>query len=175
MTNINIDISEITKAVDDIGSNSASGPDDIPAILLKQCKQVLSWPIQMLWQKSLDTSDIPQTMKHAVIFPLAKGGCLTSPSNYRPISLTSHVVKIFERVMKGRIVNFLEKNKWFNSKQHGFRSKRSTLTQLLELVLILTLGRNTPRRGVADGKASSHSSHSLTLNHLCPFVLKGPA
>ena len=177
LTNINIDISEITKAIDDIGSNSASGPDNIPAILLKQCKQVLSWPIQMLWQKSLDTSDIPQTMKHAVIFPLAKGGCLTSPSNYRPISLTSHVVKIFERVMKGRIVNFLEKNKWFNSKQHGFRSKRSTLTQLLEhydkITNALCDGSNVDVIYLDFAKAFDKVDHSILLSKLHNAGIQG--
>ena len=81
LTDITIGVTEIAEAIDEIGTNSSPGPDDIPAILLKKCKEELLEPLQLLWQKSLEHSDIPEEMKHAVIFPLAKGGSLSSPSN----------------------------------------------------------------------------------------------
>ena len=52
--------------------------------------------------------------------------------NYRPISLTSHFTKIFERVIREKLVTFLEENNLLNANQHGFRSRRSCLTQLME-------------------------------------------
>ena len=52
--------------------------------------------------------------------------------NYRPISLTSHVCKIFERMITQELVIHLEKYDLINSSQHGFRNNKSCLTNLLE-------------------------------------------
>ena len=47
------------------------------------------------------------------------------------MSLTSHVVKIFERILRKRLVHYLESNNLLCQQQHGFRSEHSCLTQLL--------------------------------------------
>ena len=52
-------------------------------------------------------------------------------ANYRPVSLTSHLIKVFERVLRAKLVQYIEKNKLINENQHGFRAGRSCLTQLL--------------------------------------------
>ena len=51
--------------------------------------------------------------------------------HYRPVSLTSHVVKVFERVVRKNIVHHLDLNDLICSIQHGFRSGRNCITQLL--------------------------------------------
>ena len=48
------------------------------------------------------------------------------------MSLTSHLVKTFERVLKSALQNFMEVTMAFNDNQHGFRSQRSCLSQLLK-------------------------------------------
>ena len=70
--------------------------------------------------------------KEQFITPVYKKGNKTEPSNYRPVSLTSHMIKIFERIVRKNLVDFLEKNNLFSTKQHGFRKGRSCLTQLLQ-------------------------------------------
>ena len=54
------------------------------------------------------------------------------PINYRPISLTSVVVKLMETIMCDKLVTFLEENIMINNFQHGFRNKHSYLTNLLD-------------------------------------------
>ena len=56
------------------------------------------------------------------------------PGNYRPVSLTSQVGKLFERIIRDYLVKFLEDNKLLRDSQHGFRTKRSCLTNLLEFL-----------------------------------------
>ena len=48
--------------------------------------------------------------------------------NYRPVSLTSVICKLLERLIKDHLVNFLVQNKLINPYQHGFLKARSCLT-----------------------------------------------
>ena len=56
----------------------------------------------------------------------------TSDKNYRPVALTSHLIKILEKILAKNIHQFLEMHQEMNPKQYGFRSGRSCLSQLLE-------------------------------------------
>ncbi len=53
---------------------------------------------------------MPKDWKRAEIVPLYKGGSKEDPLNYRPVSLTSVVVKVCEKVIKNRWVEYLESN-----------------------------------------------------------------
>ena len=66
-----------------------------------------------------------------LISPIHKGGSRADPAQYRPVALTSHIIKVFERVIRRSLVNHLEAQGFLPSGQHGFRQQRSTLTQLL--------------------------------------------
>ena len=98
---------------------------------IKNCKESLAKPIHLLWSRSMEKSDVPDFYKFSHVFPLHKKDSRAFAANYRPISLTSHVVKVFERVLRKKMVDYLELNDLICSKQHGFRSGRSCLTQLL--------------------------------------------
>ena len=56
----------------------------------------------------------------------------SDPANYRPVSLTSVFGKIMERVIAADMTDYLLQKNLLNTRQHGFLSKRSTLTNLLE-------------------------------------------
>ena len=79
----------------------------------------------------LDTGEIPLILKTANIVPIYKGGSRGEPKNYRPVALTSHLIKVFERVVRKHIVDYMEENHLFNPGQHGFRNGRSCLSQLI--------------------------------------------
>ena len=122
---------DIMAAIGDIKRSSAAGPDGIPAVLLKECAQSLVTPIRLLWQLSLKKGIIPNFYKKSHVHPLFKKGDRARAENYRPVSMTSHIIKVCERVLRKIMVNYLENNKILSHNQHGFRSGRSTLTQLL--------------------------------------------
>ena len=97
--------------------------------MLKKCR-VSSEPI--LWQKSLATGEIPDMFKMAFVIPIHKpSNPRSTPGSYRPVSLTSQLVKTFERVLKKSFQNFLEVTLALNDGQHGFRARRSCSSQLL--------------------------------------------
>lgn len=76
---------------------------------------------------------VPEIWKKAIITPLFKNkGQRSDPANYRPISLTSAICKVMEKIVRDSLIDFLEKSGILSIHQHGFRSKRSTTSQLIE-------------------------------------------
>ena len=144
LTDVQFTTDDIEKAIDKLKTDAAPGPDNIPAMLLKRCKKSLSKPIYTLWKKSIETGEVPQVLKHGLITPIFKKGSKGDPANYRPVTLTSHLIKVFERVIAARLMDFMETYNKFNAHQHGFRKGRSCLSQLLQ-------HRSEILEGLADG------------------------
>ena len=69
----------------------------------------------------------------ANVTAIHKKGRRQEPGKCRHISLTSEVCKTMVRLVKGRLITYLEMNNltWLVT-QHGFRNKRSCLTRLLD-------------------------------------------
>ena len=132
MSDIEFNDDDIARAIDKLKKNSAAGPDGIPAILLINTRNTIKIPLQIILRRSLDEGRIHDIFKEAYVTPLHKGGSKMNPANYRPVSLTSHVMKIFERVVKTHLVGHLKRHGMMKSNQHGFVSGRSTQTQLLQ-------------------------------------------
>ena len=63
-----------------------------------------------MWRKSLDTGEIPLILKTANIVPVHKGGSHGILKNYRPIALTSHLIKVFEKVLRNHVVTYMERH-----------------------------------------------------------------
>ena len=101
------------------------------SILLKECKKELSDPLASFWRASLDQGVIPEELLLVQISPLHKGGSRADPAQFRPVALTSHITKTFERVLRKELVKHLDRKGVLPDGQHGSRGKRSTLTQLL--------------------------------------------
>ena len=99
---------------------------------MQQCSKSLAHPLQLLYKTSLKTGEIPTALKRAIIAQIYKGGSRNLPKNYRPVSPTSHLIKILEKILAKNIHQFLETHQKMNPKQHGFRSGRSCLSELLE-------------------------------------------
>ena len=133
LTNIVFKESNIVDAIKRLKENSAPGPDEIPSIFMIKTSKELAKPMTIILRKSIDRCEIPDIYKMANITPIHKGGkkCKYNPENYRPVSLTSHIMKVYERIIAKNIIMHLTKNNLFNENQHGFVPGKSTQTQLL--------------------------------------------
>nr|VZI50842.1 unnamed protein product [Spirometra erinaceieuropaei] len=110
---------------------TSPGPDEIRAELLKELATELAEPLSLLFQASLDADRLPPEWKTAGISPIHKNGSRASANNYRPVSLTSICCKVMERIIKRKLMQFLEQHHLLCDAQHGFRRGMSCLTNLL--------------------------------------------
>ena len=174
-----IDITEedLIVAIDEISSNAAPGPDRFPAVMLKECKKQLSKPLQIIWRKSLDTGEIPSNLKISNITPVHKGGDKHTPKNYRPVALTSHLIKIFEKVIRKHLVKFIEGNNLLNPNQHGFRAGHSCLSQLLQhfdrITKLIEEGKNVDIIYLDFSKAFDKLDFQITLQKMLNMGITG--
>ena len=114
--------------------NKAAGEDGLVSSYVKGSIRGVRKPLLNLMTRSLEETIIPDEWKRANVTVVFKKGAKWDPANYRPVSLTSQMGKIMERIIKEEIVKFLESNNLIINSQHGFRQKRSCLTNLLEFV-----------------------------------------
>ena len=120
-----------SQAMSDTNPNSAPGPDGIPAHFLHMFSTELAEPVMKMWRESLDLGVMPDGTSLAWITPIPKATDKSIPANYRPVALTSHLTKVFERVVHRAVVAHMEVNDLMNRTQHGFRAGLSTVTQIL--------------------------------------------
>ena len=111
--------------------SKACGPDHITPKLLKLSADFISDPLSRLFNQSMSSGTLPKDWTTANIVPVYKKGERCLVQNYQPISLTSVVVKVMERVICKQLVSALEKSGRISDYQFGFRANRSTVTLLL--------------------------------------------
>ena len=133
-------VAKKSKAMKD---NKSPGVDGIPPKLLMETVQQISIPLARVFNLSLKEGVVPFELKEA----LFKKDSRNKSENYRPVSLTSVICKLLERLIKDHMVDFLVKHTLLNSSQHGFLKARSCLTNML-----CFFGRNhyVDRRGIAS-------------------------
>ena len=129
----------IKKEISLLKPSMSSGPGEYTNRFLKEYGVVLAKPLSILFNKVLGEGIAPENWKLAYVTPIFKKGSKGEPGNYRPVSLTCVVGKLFERLIKRAICEHLETNNLLSPDQHGFRPGRSCTTNLLEsLERILT-------------------------------------
>jgi len=158
-----------------LDTSKASGPDDTPSYILKECASALAPSLSQLFNLSMATGDIPSQWKSANVVPVHKKESKRNVSNYRPVSLLCIVSKVMERCVFNSIYPFLQNQ--ISEHQHGFVSGRSSATQLSEMYH--TVGSTLDNRGQTDvvfldfAKAFDSVPHELLLHKLMSFGING--
>lgn len=136
--NVEFDLDTVKELLKKTNGNKAKGPDGIHPRLLRECSSELAVPVSLIIRKSLDLGLVPALWLLGSLCPIYKKGDILDPLNYRPVSLTSVICKLCEKLVRKVVVEHLEENKLIYDGQHGFRGRRSTLTNLLTYMETLT-------------------------------------
>lgn len=125
---------ELNRAIDQLRKNTAPGDDRIAYEFFQQMPPSGRRAVLFLFNAVWSTGRLPKSWKHAVILPILKPG--KDPhqaSSYRPISLTSTLSKLMERLVTNRLMWYLEKYNLLSNVQSGFRKGRNAIDHIVRL------------------------------------------
>ena len=177
LSDIEVSEEDVFNLLRTLDPNKSAGDDEIHPRILKECAEELTAPLCMLFKKSIEAGTVPLSWKLGTITPLHKSDERDSAENYRPISLTSQVVKLLEKLIRKNVMDHLLSIGALSDEQHGFREKKSCMTNVLEALEFIT-------KAVDDGlpvdeifldfkKAFDKVNHELLLYKLDKMGIKG--
>ncbi|CAG9133443.1 unnamed protein product [Plutella xylostella] len=123
-----VDIGEIRIALEQLKNYKAPGEDGITTELLKAGGIAILEQLQRLFNSVLHNGITPEAWSESVVVLFFKKGDKTLLKNYRPISLLSHVYKLFSRVITNRLAQKLDE--FQPPEQAGFRKGFSTIDHI---------------------------------------------
>ena len=153
--------------------DSAPGPADIIISMIKHLTTPATHTLLKALNKLWEARVYPEQWSKEIKSPFLKPGKDPNlPSSYRPISLTSCIWKLFERMVNHRLMWFREKNNVLYPEQSGFRKHRSTIDALTQLTCHIEKGFKEKKHTVAVffdlEKAYDTVWRAETLNYMPP-------
>ena len=119
--------------------DTAPGPDLVHNAMLRELRLNAKLFLLCMYNRIWVEHNLPLIWLEAVIIPLPKAGKdLSKACNYRPISLTSCLCKVFERMINRRLMWTLETRNLLTNVQCGFRHHRSTFDHLVSLATAIS-------------------------------------
>ncbi|KAK0132601.1 RNA-directed DNA polymerase from mobile element jockey [Merluccius polli] len=114
----------VRRALSCVNTRKAAGPDGMSGRVLKTCANQLAPVFTTIFNLSLAKSVVPTCFKRSTIVPVPKNVSPACLNDYRPVALTSVVMKCFERLIKHYICASLPRT--MDPLQFAYRSNRST-------------------------------------------------
>ena len=130
-----ISTNEVLDVIKSLQDKKSPGPDAINNKILKLSAEIIISPLTHIINLSLKHGTFPDKIKLAHVIPLFKKNDPTVCSNYRPISLLSCFHKLFEKIVKIQLTNYLNKHNIFYKYQFGFRKSHSTNLAIVEVIV----------------------------------------
>ena len=124
---------EVQQLLSDLDAYGGVDPTGSFPLFYKRTAAFLAPRISRIFRGLLKRGNFPITWRHANVVPIPKGPSSPLVSNFRPISITAVLSKVFERLISRRLNSFLWKRNVLPSRQYAYRAGFSTCDALLEI------------------------------------------
>ena len=125
---------EVTENMQRMKNGKAVGPDDIPVEVWTCLGESALKFLMKVYNRTMESERRPEEWRYSVLIPIFKNkGDVQSCSNYRGIKLTSHTMKLWERIIE----RLLRKDQTFSNQQYGFMPGKITTDALVALRVLM--------------------------------------
>lgn len=126
--------SDVKEAILALKNSSSLDYYGLNSYMIKASLESLVDPLTCLFNRCIEEGNWPDPLKISKVTPVYKKGDYDCVDNFRPISIIPILGKIFEILIRDRLVAYCEKYSVFNNCQYGFRKNKSTVKALLNLI-----------------------------------------
>jgi hypothetical protein len=150
---IPLTMEEFDASLREQNNGRATGPDEVPIEFIRALGPKARKKLLDIVNESVSRGVLPDDWLDGIWVPVWKPSKPEDEiSSYRPVTLTSHIAKLVERMIARRLVFTICGT--FNRTQYGFRKGRSTADALLDLILKVTDHFNTEWSRTPPGRRS---------------------
>jgi Notch-like protein len=168
---------EITSIIKALKTKNSYGFDEISTKLLKISASYICSPLTYICNKSISSGVFPDHMKFSVIQPIYKKGNKMTQTNYRPISLLTSFLKVFEKALYIRLIEHFNTNKLLLGNRFGFRKGIATEDAIFKLTneILNTLNNRTMAHSIFCDleKAVDSVNYDILLSKLPYYGISG--
>lgn len=172
-----VDQDEVLEVVRKLKAKSSSDIYGMNTDLLKRVIIEIVEPMTAIINACFGEGIFPSELKLAKVVPIHKKDDKNKVSNYRPISILPAISKIFEYIIKDRIMSFINKHDMLSDAQHGYRPTRSTITAMIEMIEEVLETRDEKKVSMMVmcdlSKAFDCVSHEILLEKLWYYGIRG--
>ncbi len=162
---VEIDLLQAQSAFRSIRTKKSTGPDGLPACLYKHCPSELTEAWHPIFNMSLKNHTVPELWKKLKIIPVPKVSCPTENKHFRPISLTSSVMKCLEKIIVNMIKPMISSS--LDPLQFAYKAGRSTEDAIISVTHLIS-------KHLEDPKAYARvlfADFSAAFDTVCPKLL----
>jgi ribonuclease HI len=134
-----ITINKVTWAISTFEPYKSAGPDCIFPMLLQQGKTIVAPILCRIFKACIKLAYVPAAWRHAKVTFIPKPGkpVYDVAKNFRPICLSSFLLKVLERIMDYEIKYVIRNSRNFHPNQHAYTAGRSTESALHDVVSVI--------------------------------------
>jgi len=167
---------DVLKMICDL-SNKLASPNRINNILLKSVSQHVVQILTKLINLSFTQGVFPSRCKITKVKPLFKSGDASEVGNYRPVSILSASSRVIEKAMMTKLLQYLNKIKFFYKRQYGFCKNRDANGAAFDLVVSIQTSLDRKKKCSAIfidlRKAFDTVDHRILLEKMYNIGIRG--
>ena len=141
---LRIRVRTVLKLLRDLDEHSGTGPDRLPARILKRCASELALPVTLLARKLLAEARWPECWRTHWVYPLHKKKSRADPKNYRGVHLTAQLSKVVERTIGTVFIPWAEKMSLYGPNQYAYSKgkgyKDTLIVNVCNWILLMEQG-----------------------------------